>query len=115
MELMLASFSRLPGVTSIPFGWQFQPVDEREVARRVVDISLDRPSGMLSDFGGPEVRDCRSIARAWLHARRSRRRLVNLWLPLKASRLVAQGNLTCPDHRDGKLTFEQYLHERYGA
>jgi len=114
MELTLAAFSRLPGVTAIPFGWQFQPVDEREVARRVYEISLGQPSGALPDFGGPEVCDYRSIGRAWLGARKARRRLVNLWLPLPASRQVSQGNLTCPDHRDGTLTFGQYLDERYG-
>jgi len=115
MELMLSAFSRLPGVTSIPLEWQFQPVAEREVARRVVEVSLGAPAGMLPDFGGPEVRDCGSIAKAWLAARKSRRRLVNMWLPLQGSRQVAQGNLTCPDHRDGKLTFGQYLDERYGG
>jgi hypothetical protein len=55
------------------------------------------------------------IGRAWLGARRSRRRLANLWLPLQASRQVEEGHLTCPDHRDGKLTFGQYLDERYGT
>jgi uncharacterized protein YbjT (DUF2867 family) len=115
MEFMLSAFSRLPGVTTIPLEWQFQPVDEREVARRVFEITIGEPTGEQTDFGGPEVRDCRSIAKAWLAARRSRRRLVNMWLPLKGSRQVAQGNLTSPDHRDGKLTFDQYLDERYGA
>jgi uncharacterized protein YbjT (DUF2867 family) len=114
MEMTLALFSRLPGVTAIPYGWQFQPVDEREVAQRVYDVALGKPSAALPDFGGPEVRDYRSIAQAWLAARRSKRRLVNLPVPLKGSRQVAAGNLTCPDHRDGTLTFDQYLHERYG-
>jgi hypothetical protein len=89
-------------------------VDEREVAQRVYDVALGKPSAALPDFGGPEVRDYRSIAQAWLAARRSKRRLVNLPVPLKGSRQVAAGNLTCPDRRDGTLTFDQYLHERYG-
>jgi uncharacterized protein YbjT (DUF2867 family) len=113
MELRLSAFSRLPGVTAIPFRWQFQPVDEREAARRVVDAVLDKPAGLLPDFGGPEVRDFKSIAQSWLRARRSKRRLVNLWLPLRGSRQVAKGYLTCPDHRDGHTTFEQYLAEKY--
>ena len=68
---------------------------------------------MLPDFGGPEVRDFKSIAQSWLEARKSRRRLVNLWLPLKGSHQVAAGGLLCPDHRDGTVTFDQYLAERY--
>jgi len=113
MELILGGFSRLPGVAAIPFSWQFQPVDARDVARRAVGAVLEGPAGMLPDFGGPEVRDFKSIAQSWLEARKSRRRLVNLWLPLKGSRQVAAGGLLCPDHRDGTLTFDQYLAERY--
>jgi uncharacterized protein YbjT (DUF2867 family) len=115
IEVTLALFSRLPGLTTIPYGWQFQPVDEREVAQRLYGIALGQPSGALPDFGGPEVRDYRSLAQSWLAARRSKRRLVDLPLPLKGSRQVEEGNLTCPDHRDGRLTSDQYLHERYGA
>jgi hypothetical protein len=68
---------------------------------------------MLPDFGGPEVRDFESLAECWLSARRLNKRLVNLWLPFKASRMVAEGHLTCPDHKDGTMTFEQYLDRRY--
>ena len=114
MELTLRTFSRLPGVTAIPFAWQFQPADHREVAKRVFDIALAAPSGTLPDFGGPQVLDFRSIAQSWLAARKSRRRLVNLPLPMSASRQVADGALTCPEHRDGDVTFDQYLDERYG-
>jgi len=113
MELTLRAFARLPGMLAIPFGWQFQPVESREVARRVVDIVLDKPAGMLPDFGGPQVLDFRSIAESWLAARKERRRLMNLWLPFKASRQVAEGRLTCPEHKDGLVTFDQYLAEKY--
>jgi len=113
MEILLAGFSRLPGVTSIPFAWQFQPVDVREVTQRVVDAVLKEPAGMLPDFGGPEVRDLKSIARSWLDARKRHRRLVNLGLPFKFSRQFAGGMLTCPDHQDGKITFDDYLQEKY--
>ncbi|TMF08422.1 MAG: NAD-dependent epimerase/dehydratase family protein [Chloroflexi bacterium] len=113
MELTLRAFARLPGMLAIPFGWQFQPVESREVARRVVDIVLDKPAGMLPDFGGPQVRDFKSIGESWLAARKERRRLMNLWLPFKASRQVAEGRLTCPEHKDGLVTFDQYLAEKY--
>jgi uncharacterized protein YbjT (DUF2867 family) len=115
MEIVLGAFSSLPGVTAIPFGWQFQPVDAREVARRVVEVVLGKPAGMLPDFGGPEVRDLKSIAEAWLGARKQTRRLVNLKLPFKFSRQVAAGKLLCPDHKDGVITFDEYLAERYAA
>ena len=41
------------------------------------------------------------------------RRLVNLPVPLKFSRQFADGRLLTPDHTDGKITFEQYLKDKY--
>jgi uncharacterized protein YbjT (DUF2867 family) len=113
METLLRIYSHLPGMTTIPFDWKFQPVDSREVAARVVDVALGEPAGMLEDFGGPEIRDFKSIAGSWLTARKDHRRLVNLPMPFKFSRQWAQGVLTTPDHRSGTVTFDQYLAQTY--
>ena len=113
MELLLRGFSRMPGITAVPFGWRFQPIDSREVARRVADVALAAPAGMLPDFGGPEVRTFQSIAESWLAARREQRRLINVPMPFRFSRQFAEGKITCPDHRDGVVTFDQYLTEKY--
>jgi uncharacterized protein YbjT (DUF2867 family) len=113
MEFVLGALSKLPRLAIVPFGWQFQPVDTNDVAARLVGVLTAEPAGMLPDFGGPEVRDFKGIAESWLMARRLNKRLVNLSLPFKASRQVAQGSLTCPDHKDGTITFEQYLDRRY--
>lgn len=113
IEVLLRGFSRMPRVTAIPFDWRYQPVETAEVARRLVDIALGEPAGMLADFGGPEVRDFKSLAVSWLRARKESRRLINLRMPFAFDRQVAEGKLTCPDHRDGVITFEQHLEERY--
>jgi uncharacterized protein YbjT (DUF2867 family) len=113
METFLGGFSVVPFVTAVPFKWQFQPVDPREVAARLVEVVTHLPAGMLPDFGGPEVRSFESIAESWLKARKLNKRLINLPLPLKFSRQVAEGRLLCPEHKDGKITFEQYLEEMY--
>ena len=113
METFLHAFSRVPGMTMIPLGWRFQPVHSREVAQRVIEVTLQPPQGMLPDFGGPEVRDFKSIAESWLKATGRKRRLINLPLPMKFSRDFASGKLLAPDHKDGKVTFEQYLAEKY--
>jgi hypothetical protein len=55
------------------------------------------------------------VAESWLKARKLSKRLINLPLPLKFSRQFAEGRLLCPDHMDGKITFEQYLAARYPA
>ena len=113
METFLGGFSRVPGLTMIPFSWQFQPVDSREVAQRVVDVTLGKPQQMLPDFGGPEIRDFKGLAESWLKARHKHRRLVNLRMPFKFSKEWSEGRLLTPEHKEGKVTFEQYLAERY--
>lgn len=115
METFLGAFTALPLIATVPFRWQFQPVDTHDVAARLVEIVTQEPAGRLADFGGPEVRDFRSIAESWLAARKPGKRLVNLPLPFKFSRQLAEGRLLCPDHKDGKITFEQYLASKYSA
>jgi hypothetical protein len=41
--------------TSVPAGIRFQPVDAGEVAARLVELSLGKPSGLEPDIGGPRV------------------------------------------------------------
>ena len=112
-EVILRGFSRVPGILAVPFGWQVQPVEAGEVARRVVDIALGQPAETLTDFGGPEIRDLKSIAESWLRARGENRRLINLRMPFKFSRQFTAGWITCPDHKEGLITFDQYLAEKY--
>jgi uncharacterized protein YbjT (DUF2867 family) len=114
METFLGGFSRTPRLAAIPFEWKFQPVDPREVAARLTEVATGEPEGMLPDFGGPEVRTFKSLAESWLKARRLNKRLVNLNVPLKFSRQFAEGKVLTPDHKDGKITFEQYLVRKYG-
>jgi uncharacterized protein YbjT (DUF2867 family) len=114
METFLKAFAILPRIAAIPVNWQFQPVDTRDVAARLVQVAGQEPQGMLPDFGGPEVRTFKSLADSWLQARHMTRRVVNFSPPLKFSRQVAEGKLLTPDHKDGTITFEQYLIRKYG-
>ncbi len=114
MEVFLKAFSSLPRIAAIPFAWKFQPVDTRDVAARLVQLAGQEPQGMLPDFGGPEVRTFKSLADSWLAARHATKRAVNFNPPIRFSRQVAAGKLLCPDHKDGTITFEQYLIRKYG-
>ena len=114
MEAFLRAFCKLPRLAAVPFAWQFQPVDTRDVAARLTDVVTGEPAGALPDFGGPEIRTLQSLAESWLKARRLSKRLVNLELPLEFSRQFAEGRLLVPAHKDGKTTFEQYLVRKYG-
>jgi uncharacterized protein YbjT (DUF2867 family) len=113
IDLVMGAFSRVPRVTMVPYMWQVQPVHVDEVARRVTEAVLQPPTSAIEDFGGPEVLTFKAVAEAWIAARRLDKRLVNLWLPLKFSRETAQGSLTCPGHKDGAITWSQYLADRY--
>jgi len=115
IELYLGVSARFPGVLPVPYGWQFQPVDPGEVAARLAAVAVAPPAGLLPDFGGPQVRDFKSLAESWRRALGVRKPMLNLPLPFKASRQFAAGRLLCPDHRDGKITFEQYLDRKYLA
>jgi uncharacterized protein YbjT (DUF2867 family) len=113
VEFFLGAFSVLPGVVMVPSGWRLQPVDPVEVAGRLAVAALQPPAGRLPDFGGPEVRTLRDLAGSWLRARGTRRAIIEVPVPLKASRQVAAGALLCPDHLDGRVTFEQHLARRH--
>jgi uncharacterized protein YbjT (DUF2867 family) len=115
MDTFLDGMSKLPGLATVPFKWRFQPVDTTDFAARLVDVVTSEPAGMLPDFGGPEVRDFKSLAMPWLKVRKPTKRLINLWLPFQFSRQFAAGRLLSPEHRDGIVTFEQYLARRYPA
>ena len=93
METFLHALMRVPGVAMIPFGWRFQTVYSREVALRLVEVTLQPPQGELADFGGPEVPDFKSIAESWLKATGRKRRLIKLPMPMKFSRDSASGKL----------------------
>jgi uncharacterized protein YbjT (DUF2867 family) len=114
IDRYLRGFSSAPRLTVAPLDWQFQPVDARDVARRLSEIALGAPIGRAPDYGGPEVRTLKSLAESWLKARREDRRLLNLAWPMAFSRQFAAGKLLAPEHKDGKVTFEQYLVRKYG-
>lgn len=113
MEIFIRAFSHIPGLVTVPFQWQFQPVDVGEVAQKLVNVTLAQPAGMLPDFGGPEIRDFKSIAESWMVARKDKRKLVNLPIPMKFSQQFAEGILLTPDHKVGRITFDDYLAEVY--
>ncbi|HEX2190166.1 MAG TPA: NAD(P)H-binding protein [Longimicrobiaceae bacterium] len=114
LDRMLGALCALPGLALVPRGWRFQPVDADEVAARLVEAAAAPPAGMLPDMGGPGVRALDDLARAWLDARGRRAWLARLPVPGAMSRGLAAGALLSPDHRDGRVTWEQYLDRTYG-
>lgn len=93
----------------LPSGLQFQPIDTRDAARRLVDLAIAAPSGRAPDAGGPLVQTVEDLAQQWSAAAGKKRRIVGVPVPGKVMRAYRQGwNLT-PDNEVGTVTFEEFL------
>jgi len=86
----------------------FQPVDVIDVANRLADIVEAGPSGRVPDFGGPELLGIETLAR------RRRRITGRHSLLVRVPRVgrirdYASGAHLAPEHRDGTVTWEEWL------
>jgi uncharacterized protein YbjT (DUF2867 family) len=114
LDRVLQPVARFP-FAMLPTDFQFQPVDPGEVAVRLTELVAAGPSGRAQDFGGPEIHDVRELAREWLQVRGLRRPVLHLPLPGKAAYAVRRGLLTNPDHRQGKITWSEWVQRKYAA
>lgn len=105
--------AKLP-VIPVPAGFRFQPVDADEVAARLVELTLDKPAGLVPDLAGPKVYGMADLLRGYLRARGKRRLMVPIRLPGKAARAARAGANLAPARAVGKRTWEDFLAERVG-
>jgi uncharacterized protein YbjT (DUF2867 family) len=109
---LIAGIARLLAkspVVPVPAGVRFQPVDVHEVAARIIELAGGEPAGRAPDFGGPQVRTADDLLRVYLRATGRRRVLLPIPLPGKVFRGFRAGANLCPEHADGRSTFEDYL------
>jgi uncharacterized protein YbjT (DUF2867 family) len=109
--LVVEKLARLP-VIPVPAGVAFQPVEADEVAARLVELSLGRPSGLVPDIAGPRASPTAELVRAYLRATRRHRLLLPLWLPGDAARAVRAGANLALEQAVGRRTWEEFLAER---
>jgi uncharacterized protein YbjT (DUF2867 family) len=104
--------AKLP-VVPVPAGFCSQPVDTGEVAARLVELTLGKPSGLVPDMGGPRVYGAADLLRGYLRASKRRRRpIVPVWLPGRAARAFRAGANLAPEQAVGHRTWEEFLAER---
>jgi uncharacterized protein YbjT (DUF2867 family) len=104
--------AKLP-VIPIPGGLRFQPVDAREVAARLVELTLGKPAGLVRDLTGPKVYEMADLIRGYLRARGKRRLMMPVRIPGEAGRAYRAGkNLSFEGAAVGKRTWEDFLTER---
>ncbi|GAA2584823.1 NAD(P)H-binding protein [Streptomyces roseoviolaceus] len=111
---MVEKMAKLP-VFPVPGGLRLQPVDSREVAARLAELTLGAPSGLVPDLTGPHVHGLADLARPYLRLRGRRRPMLPVRIPGKAGRAYRAGaNLTLRGAEEGKRTWEEFLAERLG-
>ncbi|MEV0589839.1 SDR family oxidoreductase [Nonomuraea cavernae] len=104
--------AKLP-VIPVPGGLRFQPVDAREVAERLVELTLGTPAGLVPDLAGPRVYGMAELIRGYLRARGRRRPMMPVRMPGKVGRVYRAGaNLTLEGATVGKRSWEDFLAER---
>jgi uncharacterized protein YbjT (DUF2867 family) len=108
---LVRSMSRLP-VIPVPGGVRFQSVDPREVASRLVELTLGEPAGQVPDLAGPQVYEMRDLIRGYLKVRAKRRLLVPVRVPSKAGRAYRAGENLSLDAVVGTRTWEDFLADR---
>jgi uncharacterized protein YbjT (DUF2867 family) len=100
--------AKLP-VLPVPIGFRFQPVDEGEVAGRLVELALGTPAGLVPDMGGPRVYTQADLLRGYLRAFGKHRMLLPVWIPGKAARAFRDGANLAPERAVGHRTWEDFL------
>lgn len=113
LDAVLQPVQRWPFAV-LPKDLQFQLVDSGEVAEALAECVAAGPVGRAPDMGGPQVLVSKDIIAAWLAARGLRRPVIHLPLPGKAAAGFRQGLNTCPQNRQGKVTWAEWLAHKYG-
>ncbi|MEZ7132029.1 SDR family oxidoreductase [Nonomuraea sp. AD125B] len=108
VEQALRGMARLGALVADP-GIPAQPVDVRDVARRLTDVIEAGPRRGIEEFGGPEVLTMAEAAESWLRARGVRRPVLRMRVPGALGRGFRAGHLVTDARPTGELTWERYL------
>lgn len=109
---LLDDVAKLP-VWPLPTEMQIQPIHVGDVADVIVNHATLTASGRIDPIGGPEVHSVGELARAYRAARGLRRLIVRFPIPGDTVAAFRTGHATCPDHRVGTVTWEEWLSEQY--
>ena len=114
-DLVLAVMRAVTKLPLVPVlgGVRLQPVDSRDVAARLVELTLGAPAGRVADLAGPQVYSMAELVRGYLQAHEKRRLTVPVRMPGKAGRVYRAGeNLSLEGVTLGTRTWEDFLAER---
>lgn len=115
LDTTFQAATRIPLLTPLPTDLRFQPIAESEVARRLCELVQAAPAGRVPDIGGPEVQTLGELAKTWLMLRQMHRLILPISLPGKSAHALRQGYTTCPERAVGKITWAQWVRQKYGC
>lgn len=109
VDTLLTTLGRVPLLLPLPGDFQFQSVDEGEVAARLLRCVSEPPLNRTANFGGPEVLRLGAMANAWRSARGFRKRIVQVRVPGGIARAFREGRNTAPLDGRGLVAWNQWL------
>ncbi len=115
LDWMLNGMNKLPLVLPVPTSSKIQPLDDVEMAERLVQALHEGPRGRLRDFAGPEILTFGEAVVPWKRHRRIRKLTVPIVMPGALGRALREGRNTAPDGDRGSVTWGQWLERRYGV
>ncbi len=114
LDLPLRWLSRSP-IVPLPTDFLYQPIAHEEVAEALAR-SLDAgPSGRLPDTGGPEVLTVKELAQRWFQVRGMRRVILPIRVPGAAAAAFRRGENICPENRQGRVTWREWVERTYAT
>jgi uncharacterized protein YbjT (DUF2867 family) len=101
----------------VPAAVRLQTIETDEVADRLLELANTEFTGRANDIGGPEILPLEEMVKDYLAARKRPANVRTIeaktfgGLPWVA--WTGKAHL-CPDHRNGKMTWKEYLRREYG-
>ena len=114
VDAMFAAMMKLP-VGFVPGDFQSQPVHVDEFADALWECVAAGPMKRAPDVAGPQLLRFRAMVRSWKAARGIRKPVIHLPLPGVLAAALRRGDGTAPEHAVGRMTWEEWLRERYGT
>lgn len=99
------------GIVTIPPTMRFQSIAIREVAQKLVDL-VEQAAGLLPEFGGPEVLFFEEMVRQYLHAATTNLIIKSSNLEGDRYQLFRSGVNLCPQNKNGKITWREFVKEK---
>lgn len=101
------------GIINLPSGMKFQSVDIKEVAGKLVELSLGDALGLLPDFGGPEIMSFEEMCQSYLDILKLKDIIEPTYFEGARYDLFRSGINLCPEGRHGKITWQDYLISKF--